>query len=153
MGELEIALEKVSRRIAGALIEGGQIEHLGRLPRRAGRATEITYRAKAPLVQDVRRMCRHDELACVMSKVIAFDRQNVSHFANEDLLQLGVEMRFGLLYENQMERWPVLLDVHPLSMKVEQLYDHVDQVLETEPVISVGQRRRLAAILRVVERI
>ena len=66
-----------------------------------------------------------------------FDPENVQHLADEHLLKLDVQVGFRFLDEDQVQRRPALLDLQPPCMKVQQFHDHVDQVLEAEPVVSV----------------
>ena len=53
-----------------------------------------------------------------MRTVVALDRQNIDHLADEDLLELGVEVRLRLFDEDEMQGRPVLFDVHPLRMEI-----------------------------------
>ncbi|OJT22474.1 hypothetical protein BO221_22100 [Archangium sp. Cb G35] len=88
-----------------------------------------------------------------MRSIVAFDRQYVEHLSDEDLLQLSMEMCFWLLNKDEMDWRTVLFNVQPLGVKIEQFYDHVDEVLEPEPIIAVWKGRPFITTLLISERV
>ncbi|MNT83985.1 hypothetical protein D3C72_2239390 [compost metagenome] len=58
-----------------------------------------------------------------------------------------MQMGLRFLDEDEMDRRPAFLHLHPPCMKVQQFHDHVDQVLEAKPIVSVGQRWKDAVLV------
>ena len=144
--QLQIAFEKAAFGGIGAVIEERQVEDVRGGDDFGAAAAEIADRAEAALVENVSAVGRDHDLVSVMGAVVAFELQDAHHLADEDLLQLGVEMRFGLLDEDQVDRWAIVLDCQPLLVEIEQLNHHEDQVLETETVVAIGQGQRFGLI-------
>ena len=84
----------------------------------------------------------HD-LAGIGHAISTLERKDVQDLADEGLLQLGVEMCLGFLDEDEMHRRAVVVDCQPLGVQIEKLNHHEDEVLESQTIVAVGQRRRI----------
>src|SRR5699024_6607786 len=73
-------------------------------------------------------------------------REDLKDLSDEDLLQLGVKVYFGLLDHHEVDRWAIRRRFSPCLVEVEYLDDHVDEVFEAEAIVLVGQSglRRVA---------
>jgi hypothetical protein len=134
MRQLDVSAKEVDFVLVGESLESRQIEHLRRL---------ITLAAKIPdwieaaVIQDVRRMCGDYELPDVrMEDLECGDFKNL---LDEDLLKLGMQVRFWLLDEYDVEWWAMRRHLRPSRMHLQELHHHVDEVLEAEPIVPVGQ--------------
>ena len=85
------------------------------------------------------RVCGDDELARIVFAFLAFNGKNVEDLSDKNLLELRVKVRFWFFYENEMQRRPILFDIHPLRMKIKEFNDHIDDVVaRTQVVLVIG---------------
>ena len=64
-----------------------------------------------------------------------------------------MKVRFWFFYENEMQRRPILFDIHPLRMKIKEFNDHIDKVFEAQAIVAVRKCRWINSFLRIAKRV
>ena len=90
------------------------------------RPTEISDWLKTAFIKNVRRVRSDEKLALVEQGIFIVEFQDIQYLADKDLLQLRVQMYLRFF------------DAHPLSVAIQKLDNHIDEILESEAVIAVG---------------